>query len=98
MGWEGLVELATFVREGGTLLVEGSTSAIFPEYGLTSGVTVERPSGLIAPGSIHRGIISDKTSPIAYGYPGDQLPVYFKNDLVLSVSGDVIYAVILLFV
>ncbi len=88
MGFEGLVELANFVKEGGTLLVEGSTSAIFPEYGLTSGVTVERPSGLIAPGSIHRGIISDKTSPIAYGYPGDQLPVYFKNDLVLSVSGD----------
>lgn len=87
MGLEGLVELANFVREGGLLLVEGSTSSIMPEYGVTTGVNVESPSGLTAPGSIHRGIIADKTSPIAYGYEGDQLPVYFKNDLVLSTGG-----------
>jgi Zinc carboxypeptidase len=88
MGFEGLVELANFVREGGTLIVEGATSSIFPEYGITTGVSVERPAGLVAPGSIHRGIITDKTSPITYGYDGDQLPVYFKNDVVLSVGGD----------
>lgn len=87
MGFDGLVELANFVREGGTLLVEGATASIFPEYGLTSGVTVENPADLVAPGSIHRGIISDKTSPIAYGYSGDQLPVFFKKDLVLSAGG-----------
>jgi hypothetical protein len=84
MGWEGLAELVTFVREGGLLLVEGSTSSIMPEYGVTTGVTVESPEGLVAPGSIHRGIIADKTSPIVYGYAGDQMPVYFKNDLVLA--------------
>ena len=87
MGWEGLVELANFVREGGLLLVEGSTSSIMPEYGVTTGVNIESPTGLTAPGSIHRGIIADKTSPITYGYDGDQLPVYFKNDLVLSTGG-----------
>ena len=87
MGFEGLVELADFVRDGGTLLVEGSTSAILPEYGITTGVSVDDPNGLIAPGSIHRGIIADPTSPIAYGYAGEQLPVYFKNDLVLSTGG-----------
>ncbi len=88
MGFDGLVELANFVKAGGTLIVEGSTSAIFPEYGLTSGVSVENPENVVAPGSIHRGIFSDKTSPITYGYTGDQLPVYFKNDLVLSAGGD----------
>ncbi|MEQ9400440.1 MAG: M14 family zinc carboxypeptidase [Longimicrobiales bacterium] len=87
MGFEGLVELANFVKAGGTLIVEGSTSSIFPEYGLTSGITVEDPEGLVAPGSIHRGILADRTSPIAYGYTGTQLPVYFKNDLVLG-AGD----------
>jgi hypothetical protein len=86
MGFEGLVELADFVRDGGMLLVEGSTSAILPEYGITTGVRLEDSDGLIAPGSIHRGIIADPTSPIAYGYTGEQLPVYFKNDLVLSVG------------
>lgn len=84
MGMEGLMELASFVREGGTLLVEGSTSNIFPGFGLTSGVQVLDPPGLTAPGSIHRGIIADRASPIVYGYQGEQLPVFFKNDLVLS--------------
>jgi hypothetical protein len=87
MGWEGLTELADFVREGGLLLVEGSTSSIMPEYGVTPGLNVERPPNVVAPGSVHRGIIADVTSPIAYGYAGDQLPVYFKNDLVLSTGG-----------
>src|SRR5690606_35913315 len=78
MGFDGLVELARFVQEGGTLLVEGATSSILPDYGITSGVTASNPGGLIAPGSIHRGIIADPTSPVAYGYAGAQLPVYFK--------------------
>ena len=54
--------------EGGTLITEGSTSTIFPEYNLTPGVTVETPDGLFARGSIMRGVISDRRSPIAYGY------------------------------
>ena len=87
MGLEGLAELTAFVREGGLLLVEGSTSTIMPEFGVTDGVEVVEPEDLIAPGSVHRGVFADKTSPIAYGFQGDQLPVYFKGDLVLSVGG-----------
>ena len=87
MGIEGLGELAKFVREGGTLLVEGSTATIFPAFGITSGVTVESPAGLFVRGSVMRGIISDKKSPIAYGYDGTQLPVYFNQDPVLSAGG-----------
>jgi hypothetical protein len=34
-----------------------------------------------------RGIISDKKSPIVYGYPRDQMPVYFSQDPVLSTGG-----------
>ena len=86
MGLEGLLQLTQFVREGGTLIVEGSTSAILPELGVTPQVSIENPNELISPGSIHRGIIADKTSPISYGYDGDQLPVYFKGDVVMSVS------------
>jgi hypothetical protein len=87
MGWEGLVELADFVKAGGLLLVEGSTSTIMPEYGVTPGLSVADTDGLVAPGSVHRGIIADETSPIAYGYAGEQLPVYFKGDLVFSEGG-----------
>ena len=54
MGIEGLAELAKFVQEGGTLITEGSTATIFPEYGITTGVTVEEPAQLFVRGSILR--------------------------------------------
>jgi len=87
MGMEGLLELAKFVQAGGTLLTEGSTATIFPEFGITTGVTVEEPRGLFVRGSILRGLISDPKSPIAYGYDGTQLPVYFSQAPVLAVGG-----------
>ena len=86
MGWEGLMELHKFVREGGTLITEGATSVIFPEYKLVGGVTVEEPEGLFVRGSVMRGIVSDRASPIAYGYDA-QVPVYFNQSPVLSVGG-----------
>ncbi|MGE0552358.1 MAG: M14 family zinc carboxypeptidase [Gemmatimonadales bacterium] len=87
MGLEGLAALAQFVRDGGTLIVEGSTTTIFPEFGLIGGVSVEEPDDLFARGSIFRGVIKDKRSPLAYGYDGDQLPVYFNQGPVLRVGG-----------
>jgi hypothetical protein len=89
MGIEGLTELAKFVKEGGTLLVEGSTTVIFPEYGLTTGITIEEPSTLFARGSVYRGMITDKKSPIAYGYEGTQLPVYFNQAPVINAGTSV---------
>jgi hypothetical protein len=86
MGWDGLMELHKFVQQGGTLITEGATSVIFPEYKLASGVTVEEPTGLFVRGSVMRGIVSDRTSPIAYGYDA-QVPVYFSQSPVLSVGG-----------
>jgi hypothetical protein len=87
MGMDGLMELHRFVQEGGTLLVEGATSTIFPEYNLTPGVTVETPDDLFVRGSILRGVIADRRSPIVYGYEGTQLPVYFNQAPVLAVGG-----------
>ena len=87
MGIEGLTELVKFVEAGGTLITEGSTSTILPDYGILSGVTVEHPSTLYARGALMRGMIADKKSPIVYGYAGDQLPVYFNQDPVLAARG-----------
>jgi hypothetical protein len=87
MGVEGLVELVKFVREGGTLITEGSTTTIFPEYGITTGVTIEEPAQLFVRGSILRGRISDMKSPIAYGYGSADVPVYFNQSPVLSAGG-----------
>jgi len=86
MGVEGLVELVKFVQEGGTLITEGSTAIIFPEYGITTGVTVEEPAALFVRGSILRSKITDMRSPIAYGYGSSDLPVYFNQAPVLNAS------------
>ncbi|MGH9593646.1 MAG: M14 family zinc carboxypeptidase, partial [Bryobacteraceae bacterium] len=86
MGLQGLLELAKFVDEGGTLITEGSTATIFPEFGLTSGVTVEHPEELFVRGSILRGRFTDKKSPIAYGFEDTDIPVYFNQDPVLNVT------------
>ncbi len=87
MGLEGLAELAKFVQEGGTLITDGSTATIFPDFGITSGVTVEHPDQLFVRGSILRSKFADKKSPIAYGFDGSDLPVYFNQNPVLSASG-----------
>jgi hypothetical protein len=87
MGIEGLAELVKFVKAGGTLITEGSTTTILPDYGILTQVTVEHPTTLFARGALMRGIISDKKSPIVYGYSGDQMPVYFSQDPVLSARG-----------
>ena len=87
MGYEGLLELYKFVQQGGTLIVEGSTSTILPEYKMTTGITVEETPGLFARGSIMRGIITDRTSPLMYGFEGTQLPVYFSSGPVLNAGG-----------
>lgn len=86
LGIEGLTELYKFVQAGGTLIVEGSTSTIFPAYNLTSGITIESPHDLFARGTILRGVVADRTSPLAYGFDA-QLPVYFNQDPVISVGG-----------
>jgi hypothetical protein len=86
MGVEGLEELRSFVRAGGTLLTEGSTAALMPAYGLTSGISAEEPGPEQVHGAVVRGIFADRKSPIAYGYASTDLPVYFNRTPVLSVD------------
>ncbi|MEI9978659.1 MAG: hypothetical protein WDN23_06590 [Edaphobacter sp.] len=70
MGIEGLMELVKFVEAGGTLITEGSTTTILPDYGITTHVSVEHPGTMYARGALMRSIIVDKKSPIVYGYTG----------------------------
>jgi hypothetical protein len=87
MGIPGLMNLYKFVEQGGTLITEGSTSTIFPEFNLTPGVSVETPAGLFVRGSIVRGMVSDPRSPLAYGIGETQIPVYFNQGPVLNAGG-----------
>jgi len=86
MGLEGLAELLKFVRAGGTLITEGSTASLVVDFGLAGGLEVEHPDDLAARGTILRGNIVDRKSPLVYGYDGKDLPVYFNQGPVLCVS------------
>jgi len=78
IGFDGLAHLRTFVEEGG-LLVAAASSAVLPiRVGLVEAVDIADAKGLRASGGVYRATVSDKTSPIAYGY-GDTLPVYFNQ-------------------
>lgn len=87
MGIDGLAHLYEFVRQGGTLIVEGGTAAIFPRHDLLPGIEVETPRGLFAEGTILRGVIADMQSPLVYGLGRNQMPVYFNQAPVLNASG-----------
>lgn len=84
LGEDGLKMILEFVQQGGTLITEGGTSAIFPTYGLTPGLKPTAAQGLVNRGTILRGVITDMTSPIAYGFSSNQLPVYFSGGTLLD--------------
>ena len=75
------------VQDGGTLITEGSTTTILPDFGIISGVNVETPAGLFVRGSILRSKVTDLKSPLTYGFSGSDLPVYFNQAPVLSAGG-----------
>ena len=86
MGFEGLLELGE-VRAAGRhadhrRLDVDDHGRVRPH----GGVTVEHPAELFARGSILRGVFADLKSPIAYGYDGKDLPVYFNQDPVLNAA------------
>jgi hypothetical protein len=86
LGADGVAQLKSFVDAGGVLIGDGSTVEALADYGVAQGVTVSKPAGLFTKGAIMRGVFTDKTSPLAYGYDGKEMPVYFGADPVLSVG------------
>jgi len=79
VGAEGFKALYEFVQQGGTIITEGNTAQNLVELGFTPGVKVEAAQGLFARGTILRGMIADKTSPLVYGYEQTDIPVYFSQ-------------------
>jgi hypothetical protein len=87
MGMTGLFNLYRFVEQGGTIITEGSTSTLFPEYNFAPGVSVQQPEGLFASGMIARGDILDNRSPLAYGLGYNQIAVMYKGGPILAAGG-----------
>jgi hypothetical protein len=82
----GVVNLANFVKEGGTLITLTSSASVPVHFGVADGVSIREPDALWAPGGVFRTRRADPTSPLAYGY-GDELGVYFNNGPVFATAG-----------
>jgi hypothetical protein len=88
MGMQGLFNLYRFVEQGGTLITEGSTATLFPEYNFAPGVSVQASEpGYFARGIIVRGQIDDNRSPLAYGIGYNEMGIYFNGSPILNAGG-----------
>jgi len=84
MGLDGVMALERFIARGGLFITEGATARLPLDLGFTFGaVSVAPADSLWARGSVFRAQIVDKTSPIAYGYDQDNVPVYYKQGAAL---------------
>ncbi|MDF1503927.1 M14 family zinc carboxypeptidase [Roseisolibacter sp. H3M3-2] len=87
MGLEGAAALRRFVERGGLLLVEGSTSRLPIETGMTPQVTEVQARTLQARGAVFRAQ-PVAASPILYGYDDrTSMPVYFNQTPLLQIGG-----------
>ncbi len=84
MGLEGVMGLQRFIARGGLLITEGATARLPVDLGFTFGaVSIAPADSLWARGSVFRAQLADKSSPVAYGYDQDLLPVYYKQGAAL---------------
>ncbi len=83
---EGVLHLRDFVRDGGLFITLTSSSVLPIHFGLAGNVSIRETTNLWARGGVFRTEVSDRTSPIVYGY-GDTLGVYFSQSPVFSLGG-----------
>jgi len=75
LGPDGVAHLRQFVGDGGLLVASENTAALAIDLGLAPGVSVASSDKVKVVGSVLRGKLVAKTSPIARGY-GDDLALY----------------------
>lgn len=85
LGYGGLANLRRFVERGGVLITSTSTTDFAVQFGLTHGVSMNRPARGSVVGSLLRSRIVDDASPIVYGIP-DSMAVFSDDGASFSVS------------
>ena len=83
---DGVLHLRDFVRDGGVFITLGSSSVLPIHFGLAQGLSVRDTPNLWARGGVFKADVSDKTSPLAYGYD-DTLGIYFSQSPVFAMGG-----------
>ncbi len=85
LGFQGLANLQSFVKQGGVLVTVDNTADFAIQYGFANGVTANRPPRLHVVGSLLRSRTVDDASPIVYGMR-DSLALYSDDGQTFSVS------------
>lgn len=88
MGYDGVKNLNEFIRRGGVFITEGTTAAFPIDMAITRRISIKRTRNLQARGTVLKAVVTDKKSPIAYGYP-DSLAVYFNQSPVFQIDKNV---------
>ena len=78
LGWTGVANLETFVKQGGVLVAVENTANFAITFGFAAGVTMTTPTGNAVVGSLLRSRLVDDASPIVYGVK-DSLAVYSSS-------------------
>ena len=68
MGHDGLHELRSFVRAGGTLVTMGSATTLPAEFGFVRGLSIRTPDDLFIPGSVVQARVTNEAHPVTWGY------------------------------
>ncbi|MCJ7629080.1 MAG: hypothetical protein MUO50_11925, partial [Longimicrobiales bacterium] len=82
----GIVNLQNFVEAGGVFITLGNTSVLPIHFGMAEGLSIRTTQDLWAPGGVFRTTLTDKSSPLAYGY-GDELGGYYNQAPVFATGG-----------
>jgi hypothetical protein len=83
---EGVLHLRDFIKEGGLFIALANSSSLPVQFGLAQNISIRQTTNLWARGSVYKAEVSDKTSPIVYGYD-DTLGVYFSQSPVFGFGG-----------
>ncbi len=85
LGVAGVASLASFVEHGGLLITVQDTARWAIEFGLVRWVEALETPKLKTSGSLLRAIVTDRASPVGWGYD-DSVPVYFDGAPVFRVG------------
>jgi hypothetical protein len=85
LGWDGLANVQSFVRNGGVLLTALDTSQFAVATGMANGVSFSNSEKMKIVGSIVGTRLVDAASPIAYGYD-EKVSAYCDNGPIFSVT------------
>jgi hypothetical protein len=83
---EGVLHLRDFIKQGGLFVTMTNSCSLPIQFGLAQGISIRTTRNLWAQGSVYETEVTDKASPIVYGYD-DTLGVYFSQSPVFGVGG-----------